>query len=315
MSTDLNSCESTFVSRVAAMEYNLHTSDSDMPTNPILAAQRIVNTASALAQINERLAGSPLRQEVTHSAPMLKRNYASLNLTKMSSSSSSSASSASLSTPTSARFPMYETPFAKDEDDIMEQDFSPASSPYNSPVLEFSTRGQFSHEPEPLGVTFRPNLTFGFVSGDEASAYFDFMDTLEDCDSLGRFTQMVETSKLAVESNTTEAVPTLEPWRPERTIGFLSHNLNDSYALCIAESGCGESIRMDSFVASPTPLFDAASPQITQDAWGRQSLVLGSEPWVQVASPAAGSESFMALQWIPAITLVVLIANLVRSIL
>ncbi|CUA71245.1 hypothetical protein RSOLAG22IIIB_04550 [Rhizoctonia solani] len=315
MCTDLNSCESTFVSRVAAMESNLRTSDSDMPTNPILAAQRIVNTASALAQINERLAGSPLRQEVTHSAPMLKRNYGSLNLSKMSSSSSSSASSSSLSTPISARFPMYETPLAEDEDDIMEQDFSPASSPSNSPVLEFSTRGQFSHEPEPLGVTFGPN-SFGFVSDDEASAYFEFMDTLEDCDSLGRFTQMVETSKLAIDLNTTQAVPTLEPWHREPTIGFLSANLNDSYSACVTESRYGESITMDSFVASPTPLFDAASPRMTQDSWGQQSLVLSSEPWVQVASPAAGSESFMALQWIPAITLVVLIANLVmRSIL
>ncbi|CAE6419212.1 unnamed protein product [Rhizoctonia solani] len=299
MSASMISYEDAFVARVAAMETTLHSSDSHMPANPILVAQRIIDTASTLAQINEPTIGSPLRQEVISSAPTLKRNYGSLNLSKMSSSYSSSSSSC-FSSPTSARFPIYVT----QEDDLMDQDVSPCSSASNSPMLEFSTGGQFSQEHDTFGVMFGSNLAPEFVSDDEASAYLDFMDTLEDCDSLGRFAETVEISKV-VASNTTKTILTLEPWRPERTIGFLLADPNHSYSVDVIEPSRVESIK----IASSNPLFNIASPRITESAWGVQSSAIDSAPWVKVA-PVVGSGSLEALQWIPAIALLALVANL-----
>ncbi|CAE6464782.1 hypothetical protein ACGC1H_006023 [Rhizoctonia solani] len=298
MPASMISSEDAFVARVAAMEVTLHSPDSDMPANPILAAQRIIDTASTLAQIDERPIGSPLRQEVTPLAPTLKRNYGSLNLSKMSSSSSSSSSSC-FSSPTSPRFPIYDT----QEDDLMDQDASPSSSASNSPMLEFSTSGQFNQELDPSGVMLS-NLAPEFVSGDESSAYLDFMDTHEDCELLGQFAETVGTSKVAA-SNTTDDVLTLEPWRPERTIGFLLVNPNHSYSLDIIEPSRVQSIKM----ASSNPLFNVASPRITESAWGLESLVIDSVPWAKVA-PVVGSGSFESLQWIPVVALLALVANL-----
>ncbi|CAE7172576.1 unnamed protein product [Rhizoctonia solani] len=228
MSANLSSCESDFVARVAAMEYNLDTYDSDVP-NPILAARRIVNAASALAQLDEHPSKSPLRQQVTLEAPKLKRNYGSLDLSRMSSSYSSSSAS-SLSTPISATFPMDrawnqdEDIIERDEDDFTGQD---------SPVLEFSTRARFTEQLE-LGVVFGPGLVPEFMPADEAEAYLNFMDVLEDCDSLGHF---ADTSAVEVE---------VEQWQPE-------HRL---------VSPCPTRCQ------PITPnLFTIASPRVTQRAW------------------------------------------------
>ncbi|CAE6421971.1 unnamed protein product [Rhizoctonia solani] len=232
----MSSYRSEFITRAALMEIAMHASESGvLPVNPISVAQQTTNNTNALAQIKERPIGSSLRRELALQAPTLKRNYGSLDLSKMMSTSYSTSSS-SVSTPTDAVFPMHCTRWAESEGDLIEQDVSPASSAPNSPVLEFSTRHKThatDYESEPLGVIFGPDLTPEFVPADEASDYLDFLDALEDCDSLGHFAERFEAPESSPTPSTLDftssrsyfstrgsrSESTLGPWRPEHTAG------------------------------------------------------------------------------------------------
>ncbi|KAG8712442.1 hypothetical protein FRC11_000130 [Ceratobasidium sp. 423] len=296
------------------MEIAMYTSKpSALPVNPILAAQQIVSDAGALTQIKERPIGSSLCQELTLQAPTLKRNYGSLDLSRMMSYSSSSSS---VSTPTDAVFPMH--------CDFIEQDVSPASSVPNSPVLEFSIRHETqttNYDPEPLGVIFGPGLTPEFVPANEASDYLDFLDTPEDCDSLGHFAESSPTlSTLDVISGrsypsvwASGSDSTLELWRPEHTTGSLLVNPGDLASSDVIELSCAELRALDSILNSPKPAFLATSPRIMEGAWGLPSSTLDSAVVAEITSPAIGPGSFEVMQWIPTIASLALVASLVMG--
>ncbi|CCO29998.1 hypothetical protein BN14_04022 [Rhizoctonia solani AG-1 IB] len=268
----MSSYESAFVGRVAAME-SLHAGRS-VPENPILAAQRIIATAEILAQVDRPLSGSPLRYEAIISAPRLKRNYGSVDLNEIA-STSSSAGMSNIVTSTDTSFPMQ---LDEDEGELIEQDISPPSSAPGSPVLEFSTRKceTMSIHQEPLGVMFGSDLAPEFIPVDEVSDHPDYLDTLEDCDSLGHFAEV-------------------------------------DMSPADSELHCAKSTTIDSLLISPKPLFEMASPRITQGSWGLTIPAFGSAFDAQVVSPVIGPGSFETLPWIPAIASLALVANVVMG--
>ncbi|CAE6399098.1 unnamed protein product [Rhizoctonia solani] len=290
MPINMCSYETDFVARVAAMDTNMYISKSDaVPVNPILAAQKIASTADALARMSGDFVISPLRHEVTLPTPTLKRNYGSLDLSRMLSDSCSSSNSSVVSTPIDGVFPMHRA--QPDEGDFIEQDVSPASSAPNSPALEFSTHGRSSWEFDSFGVAFGPNLTPEFVSADEVSGYLDFMDALEDCDSIGRFAENVVSD---INSGTTYP----SDLSPSSTI----------------EMNCADSDMMEVLLASPNPLFDVASPRISHDSWGIHSPILDAAPWTEATSPVITPGTFDMFQWTRSIALIALLVNLIRGL-
>ncbi|KAH7338222.1 hypothetical protein B0J17DRAFT_416511 [Rhizoctonia solani] len=325
MPANINSYETDFVARVATLDADMHISKSHaMPINPILAAQQIASTAGALARMGGDSIVSPLRHEVIRSAPTLKRNYGSLDLSRMMSASYSSPSSSVVSTPIDGVFPMHHTKFTQDEGDFIEQDVSPASSAPNSPALEFSTSGRSSWELESFGVTFGSNLTPEFVSADEVSGYLDFMDALEDCDSLGRFAEEVVSD---IDSDTRESInrrsffirksgldTTWGHWHSEHTMEPISTNPNDLSSSSNIELDCADSEMMELVWTSPNPLFDVASPRIPEGSWGPQSPILDSALWAEVASPAIAPGYFDAFQWTRSIVLLVLFVKVILGL-
>ncbi|CAE6445574.1 unnamed protein product [Rhizoctonia solani] len=330
MSASVSSHEYAFIGRVDAMESSMMFQRTfepcAMPINPILAAQWIVNTAEALKQVEKSLARSPLRREVTLSAPKLKRNYGSVDLSKIMSTSSSSGSSV-IVTPIDASFPMHRVKWDEDEGEIVEQDVSPASSAPSSPVLEFSIfcnrrrRTVSTHkEPQPFGILFGPSLTPEFVPAHELSDYLEFLDTLEDCDSLGQLADLGAPSlPSSPDPNATELIPscsyvsicksnsasTIRQWSLDQSSPSTTEDMSSTDI----KLDRADLTAVDSLLASPKHLFEAVSPRIIQGSWGLPGPVFESAFDAQIASPTIGTGLPETLPWIPAIASLALVAT------
>ncbi|KAF8686285.1 hypothetical protein RHS04_00213 [Rhizoctonia solani] len=304
---------------------------SEMPINQVLAAQRIVDTEKALAQVNEHLSFSPLRRKVMVPAPKLKRNYGSLDLNRAMSTSSSDSSV--VTTPTDTSFPTHYVQWNEDEGEVIEQDDTPLSSAPASPMLEFSTRQNHSHkavascqEPQPFGVMFGPNSTPELVSANEIADYLDFLDVLEDYDSLEQFAEAgMLGSASCLDPNATK----FSPARVHRSV-HRAHldstpsqwNLNHSSLASTPEKTSSATVielnhtglsTVNSLLASPKLLFEPASPQISRGAWRLPGPTLDSAFDTQVASPSTGTAWSETLPWISAILSLALIANMMMG--